>query len=63
MENSKQWYVIYTKAGHEKKVCDLFRRKKLDSFYPANKLTKTHIWKRADFLQAGVRALCVCSFG
>lgn len=41
MENSKQWYVVYTKAGHEKKVCDLFRRKKLDSFYPANKLTKT----------------------
>ena len=41
MENLKQWYIVYTKAGQERKVCDMFRRKKLDSFYPANKMTKT----------------------
>ena len=44
MENSKQWYV-YTKTGQERKVCDMFRRRKLDSFYPSNKLIKSFYGK------------------
>ncbi len=61
MENSKQWYVVYTKAGHEKKVCDLFRRKKLDSFYPANKLTRTTYGKeRISYKPVLERFVFVC---
>ncbi|MDQ2752497.1 MAG: UpxY family transcription antiterminator [Bacteroidota bacterium] len=61
MENSKQWYVVYTKAGHEKKVCDMFRRKKLESFYPANKMTRTIYGKeRISFKPVLERYVFVC---
>ncbi len=41
MERStKQWFIVYTKEGAEHKVCEALRRKKLDSFYPANKMTR-----------------------
>ena len=41
MEKTKQWYVVYTRAGEEQKVCDALRRRKIDSFYPVNRLVKT----------------------
>lgn len=41
MERTEQWYVVYTRPGLEQKVCDLLRRKKIDSFYPVNKLVKS----------------------
>ena len=37
---TKQWYIAYTRDGAEQKVCEALRRKKLDSFYPTNKLTR-----------------------
>ncbi len=40
MEKIRQWYIVYTKAGQEQKVCEALRRKKIDSFYPVNKLKK-----------------------
>ena len=40
MERTKQWYVVYTKTGQEQKVCEALRRKKLESFYPVNKMVK-----------------------
>ena len=40
MEKIRQWYVVYTKTGHEQKVCTTLQRKKIDSFYLANKMTK-----------------------
>lgn len=45
METVKQWYIVYTKPEREHKVCESLRRKKLDSFYLANKLTKTSYGK------------------
>ena len=41
MESKKKWYILYTKVGQEQKVCESLRRRKLDSFYPVNKMTKT----------------------
>ncbi len=41
METStKQWYIAYTKEGAEQKVCEALRRRKLDCFYPTNKVTR-----------------------
>lgn len=40
MDNTKQWYIVYTKTGSEQKVCEALRRKKIESFYPVNKLVK-----------------------
>lgn len=37
---TKQWYIVYTKEGAEQKVCNALKRKKLDSFYPTNKITR-----------------------
>lgn len=40
MKQMKQWYVVYTKAGEEQRVCDALLRRRWESFYPAKKLTK-----------------------
>ena len=45
MENCKQWYAVYTKVGQERKVGNLFKRKKIDSFYPSNKMSKSFYGK------------------
>lgn len=34
MEHTKNWYVVYTKPRHEKKVADLLKKKKLKSYFP-----------------------------
>ena len=35
MSNStKRWYILYTKAGNEKKVSGLLSRKNIDNYYP-----------------------------
>ena len=50
MKQTKQWYVVYTKTGEEQKVCDALLKKKLESFYPAKKTTKTCYGReRTDF--------------
>ena len=37
---TKQWYIVYTRDGAEQKVCEALSRRKLDSFYPTNKMTR-----------------------
>lgn len=34
MEHTKNWYVVYTKPRHEKKVADLLKKKRLRSYFP-----------------------------
>ena len=46
MERTDKWYVVYTRPGQEQKVCDSLRRKKIDSFYPVNKLVKSSYGKQ-----------------
>lgn len=37
---NKYWYIVYTKEGAERKVCEALLRKKMDSFYLTNKMTR-----------------------
>jgi len=34
MNESKKWYVVYTRRGQEKKVCEALGRKKIESYCP-----------------------------
>lgn len=62
MERKKQWYVIYTRPGLEQRVCDSLRRKKMDSFYPVNKMVKTSAGKeRSSFKPLLERFVFVCT--
>ena len=38
MSNStKQWYILYTRTGYEKKVSNLLSRKSIDNYYPVKR--------------------------
>ena len=39
----KKWYVVYTKSGSEKKVSEIFSRKKIENLVPVNK-----VWGKND---------------
>ncbi len=61
MERIENWYVVYTRPGLEQKVCDLLRRKKIDSFYPVNKLVKSSYGRqRTSFKPLIERYVFVC---
>ena len=38
MDGSKQWYVLYTQAGQEKKVREILTHRKIENYYPLNKI-------------------------
>lgn len=40
LESKKQWFLLYTRPGCEKKVADLLERKQLQSYCPLTKLQK-----------------------
>ena len=61
MEKKDKWYVVYTRPGLEQRVCDSLRRKKIDSFYPVNKLVKSSYGRqRTSFKPLIERYVFVC---
>ena len=34
----KQWYAVYTRPGVEKKVCEILTRKKIENYFPLNRI-------------------------
>lgn len=41
MNSNKQWYIVYTKPRCEKKVAELLTKKKIQNYYPCNKVAKS----------------------
>ena len=44
MQESKQWYVVYTKPGREKKVAEALSRKKIENYCPLQTTIVTQFW-------------------
>lgn len=46
MDESKNWYIVYTLHGQEKRVTEVLSRKKIESYCPLNNVTQPGHWKR-----------------
>jgi len=40
-----RWYLLYCKAGSEKKVCDTLTKKKIENYFPLNRVTKVYNYR------------------
>ncbi|HEY1869402.1 MAG TPA: UpxY family transcription antiterminator [Chitinophagaceae bacterium] len=46
MDESKNWYIVYTLQGQEKKVTEILSRKRIESYCPLNNVTQPGHWKK-----------------
>lgn len=47
MNGNKEWYMVYTRRGYEKKLAENLSRKKIESYCPLNKLKGTNNDRKA----------------
>ncbi|MEO9023080.1 MAG: transcription termination/antitermination NusG family protein [Ginsengibacter sp.] len=54
----KSWYMIYTRQNSEKRICALFKRKKIESFCPLNH-RQIEYFGKTKFLSSPLFGSCV----
>src|SRR5262250_2082920 len=46
MNETKRWYIVYTRPGHERKVTEGLSRKKIECYCPVNNATPQPFYKK-----------------
>ncbi len=54
----KNWYIVYTKPKYEKKVASLLSKRKIESYYPLNRV-KTQAFRRNKVFEEPLFTSCV----
>ncbi len=57
MNENKNWYVIYTRQGKEKKIIETLNRKKIENYYPLNRIV-SHSGLHNDWVYEPLLASC-----